>query len=146
MFSLTKRGIHPGPGPLQTGAGYGLTDRGSESGGFPSLRTGQALSQGAHGLDRWPVDGFGKRRKGNLKESLVPYPADQMRTWEISPWLISPENDDPSLWKTLLRTLAHLTKQIRRKSRSRQYQATGSPKGTPPRRYKFCHKTPFFSC
>jgi putative SOS response-associated peptidase YedK len=36
---------------------------------------------------------------GNLKESLVPYPADQMRTREISPRVNSPKNDYPSLWK-----------------------------------------------
>ena len=31
---------------------------------------------------------------GNLKEPQVPYPADQMRTWEISPRVNSPKNDD----------------------------------------------------
>jgi len=36
---------------------------------------------------------------GNLKELLVPYPADQMRMWEISPRVNSPKNDDPSLWE-----------------------------------------------
>jgi putative SOS response-associated peptidase YedK len=38
---------------------------------------------------------------GNLKESLVPYRADQMRTWEISPRVNGPKNDDPSLWEPL---------------------------------------------
>jgi len=28
---------------------------------------------------------LGETENGNLKESLVPYPADQMRMWEISP-------------------------------------------------------------
>jgi hypothetical protein len=32
-------------------------------------------------------------------ELLVPYPADQMRMWEISPRVNSPTNDDPSLWE-----------------------------------------------
>jgi hypothetical protein len=36
---------------------------------------------------------------GNLTELLVPYPADQMRMWEISPRVNSPKNDDPSLWE-----------------------------------------------
>jgi hypothetical protein len=35
--------------------------------------------------------------RGPLKELLVPYPADQMRMWEISPRINSPKNDDPSL-------------------------------------------------
>jgi putative SOS response-associated peptidase YedK len=34
-----------------------------------------------------------------LKELLGPYPADQMRMWEISPRVNSPKNDDPSLWE-----------------------------------------------
>ena len=38
---------------------------------------------------------------GNLKELLLPYPADQMRMWEISPRVNSPKNDDPSLWEPL---------------------------------------------
>jgi putative SOS response-associated peptidase YedK len=40
---------------------------------------------------------LGETEDGNLKEFLVPYPADQMRMWEISPWVNSPKNDDPSL-------------------------------------------------
>jgi putative SOS response-associated peptidase YedK len=32
---------------------------------------------------------------------LLPYPADQMRMWEISPRVNSPKNDDPSLWEPL---------------------------------------------
>jgi putative SOS response-associated peptidase YedK len=32
---------------------------------------------------------------------LVPYPADQMRMWEISPRANSPKNDDPSLSEPL---------------------------------------------
>jgi putative SOS response-associated peptidase YedK len=36
---------------------------------------------------------------GNLKELLVPYPANQMRTWKIAPRINSPKNDDPSLWE-----------------------------------------------
>jgi putative SOS response-associated peptidase YedK len=38
---------------------------------------------------------------GNLKELLLPYPADEMRMWEISPRVNSPKNDDPSLWEPL---------------------------------------------
>jgi len=34
---------------------------------------------------------------GNLKALLLPYPADQMRMWEISPRVNSPKNDDRSL-------------------------------------------------
>jgi len=40
---------------------------------------------------------LGETESGNLKELLVPYPADQMRLWEISPRVNSPKNDDPSL-------------------------------------------------
>jgi putative SOS response-associated peptidase YedK len=40
---------------------------------------------------------LGETENGNLKELLVPYPADQMRMWEISPRVNSPKNDDPSL-------------------------------------------------
>jgi SOS response associated peptidase (SRAP) len=36
---------------------------------------------------------------GNLKELLLPHPADEMRMWEISPWVNSPKNDDASLWE-----------------------------------------------
>lgn len=39
---------------------------------------------------------------GNLKELLLPYPADQMRMWEFSPRVNSPKNDDPSLWYQLI--------------------------------------------
>jgi putative SOS response-associated peptidase YedK len=42
---------------------------------------------------------LGEREDGDLKELLVPYPADQMRMWEISPRVNSPKNDDPSLWE-----------------------------------------------
>jgi hypothetical protein len=41
---------------------------------------------------------LGETDDGNLKALLVPYPADQMRMWEISPRVNSPKNDDPSLW------------------------------------------------
>jgi putative SOS response-associated peptidase YedK len=44
---------------------------------------------------------LGETEDGNLKELLVPYPADQMRMWEISPRVNSPKNDDPSLWEPL---------------------------------------------
>ena len=30
---------------------------------------------------------------------LVPYPADQIRMWEMSPRVNSPKNDDSSLWE-----------------------------------------------
>jgi len=42
---------------------------------------------------------LGETGDGNLKELLVPYPANQMRMWEISPRVNSPKNDDPSLWE-----------------------------------------------
>jgi putative SOS response-associated peptidase YedK len=44
---------------------------------------------------------LGETDDGNVKELLVPYPADQMRMWEISPRVNSPKNDDPSLWEPL---------------------------------------------
>ena len=48
---------------------------------------------------------LGETHDGNLKALLLPYPADQMRMWEISPRVYSPKNDDPSLWEPLhLRT------------------------------------------
>jgi putative SOS response-associated peptidase YedK len=34
---------------------------------------------------------LGETEDGNLKELLVPYPADQMRMWEISPTGKQPE-------------------------------------------------------
>jgi putative SOS response-associated peptidase YedK len=42
---------------------------------------------------------LGETDDGNLKELLVPYPADQMRMWEISLRVNSPKNDTPSLWE-----------------------------------------------
>jgi len=42
---------------------------------------------------------LGETEDGNLKDLLVPYPADQMQIWEISPRVNSPKNDDPSLWE-----------------------------------------------
>jgi hypothetical protein len=44
---------------------------------------------------------LGETDNGNLKALLLPYPADQMRMWEISPRVNSPKNDDPSLWEPL---------------------------------------------
>ena len=44
---------------------------------------------------------LGETDDGNLKELLIPYPADQMRMWEISPRVNSPKNDDPSPWEPL---------------------------------------------
>jgi putative SOS response-associated peptidase YedK len=44
---------------------------------------------------------LGETEDGNLKELLVPYPADQMRMWEISLRVNSPKNDDPSLWEPI---------------------------------------------
>ena len=44
---------------------------------------------------------LGETEDGNLKALLLPYPADQMRMWEISPRVNSPKNDDPSLWEPL---------------------------------------------
>src|ERR1700732_641575 len=42
---------------------------------------------------------LGETEDENLKELLLPYPADQMQMWEISPRVNSPKNDDPSLWE-----------------------------------------------
>jgi putative SOS response-associated peptidase YedK len=44
---------------------------------------------------------LGETDDGNLKAVLVPYPADEMRMWEISPRVNSPKNDDSSLWEPL---------------------------------------------
>jgi putative SOS response-associated peptidase YedK len=44
---------------------------------------------------------LGETDDGNLKTLLLPYPADQMHMWEISPRVNSPKNDDPSLWEPL---------------------------------------------
>jgi putative SOS response-associated peptidase YedK len=40
---------------------------------------------------------LGETDDRNLKALLLPYPADQMRMWEISLQINSPKNDDPSL-------------------------------------------------
>ena len=40
---------------------------------------------------------FGEAEDGDLKASLKPFPADQMRIWEISPRVNSPENNDPRI-------------------------------------------------
>jgi hypothetical protein len=42
-----------------------------------------------------------KIERENVNKLLVPYPANQMRMWEISPRVNSPKNDDPSLWEPL---------------------------------------------
>jgi len=42
---------------------------------------------------------LGETEDRNLKELLVPYPAEQMGMWAISPRVNSPKNDDPSIWK-----------------------------------------------
>jgi putative SOS response-associated peptidase YedK len=47
---------------------------------------------------------LGETEDGNLKNLLVPYPADQMRMWEISPRVNSPKNDDPSLWEPCIQS------------------------------------------
>jgi putative SOS response-associated peptidase YedK len=44
---------------------------------------------------------LGETDNENLKELLLPYPADEMGMWEISPRVNSPKNDDPSLWEPL---------------------------------------------
>jgi hypothetical protein len=44
---------------------------------------------------------LGETDDGNLKALLLPYPADQMRMWEISPRVNSQKNDDSSLWEPL---------------------------------------------
>jgi putative SOS response-associated peptidase YedK len=44
---------------------------------------------------------LGETDDGNLNTLLVPYPADQMGMWEISPRVNSPKNDDSSLWEPL---------------------------------------------
>jgi hypothetical protein len=42
-------------------------------------------------------------------ELLVPYPAEEMRMWEISPRVNSPKNDDPSLWEPVCAEPGHTT-------------------------------------
>jgi len=37
---------------------------------------------------------LGEPEDGDLKALLKPFPADQMRVWEISPRVNSPENND----------------------------------------------------
>jgi hypothetical protein len=44
---------------------------------------------------------LGEAENVNFKGLLVPYPADQMRIWKISPRINSPKNDDPSLLEPL---------------------------------------------
>jgi putative SOS response-associated peptidase YedK len=44
---------------------------------------------------------LGETDDGNLKALLLPYPADQMRMWEISPRVNSPKSDDPSFWEPI---------------------------------------------
>ena len=74
-----------------------------------TIITGEPTSSPAQIHPRMPVilpeqhhaAWLGETDDGDLKELLVPYPADQMRMWEISPRINSPENDDPSLWEPL---------------------------------------------
>jgi SOS response associated peptidase (SRAP) len=40
---------------------------------------------------------LGESEDGDLKALLKPFPADQMRIWEISPRVNSPENNDPGI-------------------------------------------------
>ena len=40
---------------------------------------------------------LGEIEGGDLKELLMPYPADEMKMWPISQRVNSPKNDDPSL-------------------------------------------------
>jgi hypothetical protein len=47
---------------------------------------------------------LGETDDGNLKDLLVPYPADQMRMWKISPRVNSPKNDNPSLWEPFMQS------------------------------------------
>jgi putative SOS response-associated peptidase YedK len=47
---------------------------------------------------------LGETEDGNLKELLVPYPADQIRMWEISPRVNRAKNDDPSLWEPFMQS------------------------------------------
>jgi hypothetical protein len=53
------------------------------------------------GFDRLHAVWLGETDEESLKDLLVPYPADQMRMWEISPRVNSPKNDDPSLWEPI---------------------------------------------
>jgi hypothetical protein len=48
------------------------------------------------------ADGFAD--DGNLKALLLPYPADQMRMWEISPRVNSPKNDDHRFGNPFMRS------------------------------------------
>ena len=40
---------------------------------------------------------LGEVEDGDLKALLKPFPGDQMRLWEISPSVNSPENNDPRI-------------------------------------------------
>jgi putative SOS response-associated peptidase YedK len=40
---------------------------------------------------------LGEAEDGDLKVLLKPFPADQMRVWEISPRVNSPENNEPGI-------------------------------------------------
>jgi putative SOS response-associated peptidase YedK len=46
-------------------------------------------------FDAWPSGEAGK-------EILVPYPADQMTVWPISPRVNSPKNDDPGILEPIV--------------------------------------------
>ena len=48
-------------------------------------------------VQRNSILNFCAEENGNLKELLVPYPADQMPMWEISPRVNSPDNNDEAL-------------------------------------------------
>ena len=45
----------------------------------------------------WHAKWLGETENGDLKALLKPFPADQMRIWEISPRVNSPENNDPGI-------------------------------------------------
>jgi putative SOS response-associated peptidase YedK len=72
-----------------------------------TIITGEPNELGAQIHPRMPVilpeqhhaAWLGETEDENLKELLLPYPADQMQMWEISPRVNSPKNDDPSLWE-----------------------------------------------
>jgi putative SOS response-associated peptidase YedK len=50
-------------------------------------------------LEKHDAAWLGETEDRDLKELLLPYAADQMRMWEISPRVNSAGEDDPLLWE-----------------------------------------------
>jgi len=92
---------------MKDGRPFTLRDSG-KTGKTPNLGSGcelarlsQASPMNSSHIKQHHAVWLGETENGNLKKLLVPYPADQMRMWEISPRVNSPKNDAPSLWEPL---------------------------------------------